>query len=149
MNLFAVMELTANYLRKYYSITERGVRTMIIRDIEHLAKTNTNFRQVIQTGSSFQIAMMSLPMGTDIGEEVHEDVEQLVYIVDGKGEAVLDGAVELIEEDDIVYIPAGVEHDIRNTGDEDLKLYTIYSNPVHANGTVHKTRNDAQSEIVV
>jgi mannose-6-phosphate isomerase-like protein (cupin superfamily) len=121
---------------------------MIIRDIEHLAERNTNFREVVHTGKYSQIALMSLPVGTDIGPEIHESVDQLVFVVEGHGEAVLDSDIERIEDEDVVFIPAGIEHDIRNTGDEDLKLYTIYSAPVHAADTIHKTRNDALKENV-
>lgn len=112
---------------------------MIIKNIEDLADENTNFRKVIYTDPHCQITVMSLPVGTNIGIENHEDVEQLFFIVDGKGEALIGSELEQFEEDDMLHIPSGTDHDIRNTGDEDLKLISIYSKPVHPEGLIQKT----------
>lgn len=119
---------------------------MYIADIKKLTKENTNFRTVLHTGTYSQIVAMSIPVGTDIGEEVHPTTDQLIFIVDGKGIAILNGEIRTIEEHDVVFIPAGTTHNIQNSDDEALKLFTIYAPAEHADGTVHKTKEDAQRE---
>ena len=117
---------------------------MFAGDIEKLAKANSNFRQVLQTGRHSQIVAMHIPVGGDIGREVHPANDQIVIVGDGYGEAILDGETRTIEEDDIVFVPTGTEHNFKNTGDEDLKLLTIYAPPAHPDGTVHRTKQEAQ-----
>lgn len=116
---------------------------MIIQDIKELTKNNTDFRRVLYTGAKSQLVLMNIKVGEEIGEEVHEGIDQLLFIVDGKGEAILGGERKEIEEHDVVFVEAGVLHNIINTGDESLKLYTVYSPPEHAEGTVHVTKEEA------
>ncbi len=117
---------------------------MIIKDIDDIAEDNTNFRKVLHTGKNSQIVVMSIPVGEDIGEEVHPNTDQILIIVDGDGEAMINGEVWRIGEDDAVFVPAGSRHNIRNTGDEDLRLFTVYSPPEHADGTIHRTKAEAE-----
>lgn len=115
-----------------------------IADIEERTEGNRDFRRVIYTGPNLQLVLMSLRPGDEIGEEVHVGTDQFFRVEEGRGEVVMDGRVSPIESDTAIVIPAGMLHNIRNTGDEDLKLYTLYAPPQHAPGTVHATRADAE-----
>ena len=119
---------------------------MYAEDIKKLTKENTNFRKVLHTGVHSQIVAMSLPVSGDIGEEVHPNTDQMLFIVGGEGQAILNGETRSIEEHDVVFVPAGATHNFKNTGDEELKLFTVYAPPEHPDGTVHKTKEDAEKE---
>lgn len=119
---------------------------MFAGDFEKLAKQNTNFRQVLQTGAHSQVVAMSLLLSEDIGAEMHSVIDQIFVIADGKGQAMVGTETRDVEEDDIVFVPAGTEHNITNTGHKDLKFITIYAPAAHADGTVHATKADAQKE---
>lgn len=88
---------------------------------------------------------MSIPPGEDIGEEVHANTDQIVVIVDGDAEAIVDGRPELAGEHNIIFVTAGTRHNIRNTGTKELKLFTVYAPPEHKDGTVHKTREQEEA----
>lgn len=118
---------------------------MYAEDIKKLTEENTNFRTVLHTGKYSQIVAMSIPVGGDIGEETHQNTDQMLFFIDGDGEAILNGESRKVEEDDVVFVPAGTTHNFKNTGDEDLKLFTVYAPAEHADGTVHKTKADAES----
>lgn len=113
------------------------------QDIIDLAKKNTNFRQVLVTGKNSQLVLMSIPPKGEIGKEVHQ-VDQVLCFVEGEGEAVLDDEVSSVIPGFVTFVPAGTWHNFYNTGETDLKLYTIYAPPQHADGTVHKTKADAE-----
>lgn len=119
---------------------------MYTEDIKKITKDNINFRKVLHTGVYSQIVAMSIPIGGDIGEEVHPQTDQLVFLVEGEGQAITNGEIKNIEEHDVVFIPAGTIHNIKNTGDEDLKLFTIYAPPEHSDGVIHKTKEEAEQE---
>lgn len=119
---------------------------MYAEDIKQRTKQNTNFRTVLHTGEHSQIVAMSLFVGEDIGEEVHPTTDQMLFIVDGEAEAILNGEVRELDEHDVVFVPAGTTHNIKNVGDEELKLFTVYAPAAHADGTIHKTKADAQKE---
>lgn len=112
-------------------------------DIKEQAKANDFFRKELFTADRAQVTIMSLRPGEDIGEEVH-DGDQLIYAVKGKGVAVIDGAEHALEKGAIFCVPAGTKHNVKNTGDEPMKLFTAYAPPQHAPGTVHKTKADAE-----
>ena len=116
-----------------------------VTNIEKETLENDNFRKVLYTSNYSQLVVMSIEPGDDIGMEVH-GLDQFIRIEQGKGKAVLNGQEYEIEDDWAVVIPAGVEHNIVNTGDEPLKLYTIYPPPEHKDGTVHPTKADAEEE---
>lgn len=116
---------------------------MFFEDIKETIEQNTNFRKVLYTGKYSQVVAMSISVGSDIGEETHPGVDQILFFVEGEGEAVLDGVTRRIGEDDAVFVPAGTKHNFVNTGNEDLKLFTIYSPPQHPDGTIHVTKQDA------
>jgi mannose-6-phosphate isomerase-like protein (cupin superfamily) len=111
-------------------------------NIRELAKDNTDFRREILTNEHSQVVLMSIEPGDEIGEETH-DVDQLLAFVKGEGEAVLDGETTAIEKGSLVAVPAGTRHNFINTGTKPLKLYTIYSPPEEAPGTVHHTKAEA------
>lgn len=117
---------------------------MFTEDIKKLTKENTNFREVLHTGKHSQIVAMSIPVGEDIGEETHPEVDQILFFVDGNCEEILNGESRNVEKHDVVFVPAGTKHNFKNTGDKDLKLFTVYAPPEHPDGTVHKTKADAQ-----
>jgi mannose-6-phosphate isomerase-like protein (cupin superfamily) len=114
-----------------------------VADIEDLTEENSDFRRVLYTGKNLQLVLMSLKPGEEIGEEVHEDRDQFFRIEQGKGEVRIDGKASKIEEDDAVVVPAGARHNIVNTGDKPLRLYTLYGPPEHRDGVVHATKADA------
>ena len=114
-----------------------------IDDIEEKTLGNDNFRKVLFTGKHMQLVVMSLKVGEDIGEEVHDTVDQFFRIEQGEANVVIDGQENIVKEDMVAIVPAGSKHNVINTGDVDLKLYTIYTPPNHPEGTVHVTREEA------
>lgn len=120
---------------------------MYVESFEKLAETNTNFRTVLVTGPYSQVVAMSLPVGGDIGEETHLHIDQMFLIIEGQGEVKVGADVHSIEEDMLVFVPAGTVHNIRNTGDEDLKLLTIYAPPAHDVGVVQATKESQEEQL--
>ena len=116
-----------------------------VRDIEQATEDNRAFRQVLFTGPHLQLVVMSLAPGEDIGEEVHETSDQFFRVQQGVGVVSMEGRETRIEPDTAIVIPAGMRHNIVNTGTVPLKLYTLYAPPQHADGTVHRTRADAEA----
>lgn len=119
---------------------------MFSADIKELAKENTNFRKVIYTGPKSQLVLMSIPPGGDIGLETHPDTDQILFFVEGKGEALLNGETQPVEKHSVVFVSAGAEHNFTNTGEEDLKLYTVYAPPQHPDGTIQATKPIEEKE---
>ena len=116
-----------------------------VQDIEGIAIKNADFRRVLYTASNCQLVVMALEPKGEIGAEVHE-LDQFFRVEDGTGEAVLDGVRTAIRPGFAVLVPAGANHNIINTGDVPLKLYTLYSPPNHRDGVVHPTRDAAEAD---
>ena len=116
--------------------------------VTHDAKENDAFRSVLFTGERAQLVVMSLRPGEDIGEEVHANVDQLLYAVDGEGAAVIEDEETAFAAGSLFFVPKGTRHNVKNTGGEPLKLFTVYAPPQHADGTVHRTKADAEKEPV-
>ena len=114
-------------------------------DILERTRSNTFFREVLTTGSHSQVVVMSIAVGGEIGLETHDGVDQVLVFVAGKGVAILDGERSLVTAGRMVHVPAGIEHNIVNTGQMELKLYTIYAPPQHAPGTIHRTKAEADA----
>ncbi len=115
-----------------------------IDDIEERTSENENFRKVLYTGKYMQLVVMCLKPGEDIGEEVHDTVDQFFRVEEGEARVVIDGEESKLEEDMVAIVPAGSLHNVINpSSTEDLKLYTIYSPANHPEGTVHATRAEA------
>ena len=116
-----------------------------IENIEEKTLENEYFRHVLFTAPNSQLVVMTLKPGEDIGLEVHDDHDQFLRIEAGTGKAVLDGVETAIEDGSAIVVPAGTEHNVINTSRTDpLKLYTIYSPPEHPDGTIHKTKAEAE-----
>lgn len=116
-----------------------------IANIEKETLANENFRRVLYTAKHCQLVVMSLKAGEDIGEEVHH-LDQFIRCESGEGKAVLDGVEHLIADGFAIVVPAGARHNIVNTSDKPMKLYTLYAPPNHRDGVVHKTKEEAESD---
>lgn len=116
-----------------------------VADIEELTEDNKDFRRVLYTGKHLQLVLMALKPGEDIGEEVHPDHDQFFRVEKGKGEVWIDGVRTKIKGDDAIIVPAGAKHNVINTGDKSLKLYTIYGPPDHKDGIVRATKAEAEA----
>lgn len=114
-----------------------------LKDLDRQARDNADFRQVLATGSHTQVVIMSIPPGGDIGEEVHDDTDQILYLIDGAGEVILEGEAADFSVGDLVLVSAGTRHNVRTVGDAAMKIITAYSPPHHPVGTVHATKADA------
>lgn len=117
-----------------------------VENIEKVTKENNNFRKVLYTGKSSQLVLMSLNPGEEIGAEVH-DLDQFLRIEEGNGIAVLDGVEHAVSDDWAIVVPAGANHNVKNTGTVPMKIYTIYSPPEHRDGTIHKAKADAEADM--
>ena len=116
-----------------------------ITNIEKASLENTNFRTVLYTSKFMQIVVMSIPVGGDIGMEIHH-IDQFIRIEKGNAKSILNGVERDLVDGDVVVITAGTEHNIINTGNENLKLYTVYATPNHKKGTIHTTKADAEAD---
>ncbi|SMX48813.1 cupin domain-containing protein [Maliponia aquimaris] len=114
-----------------------------VDDIEKLTEDNNDFRRVLYTGQKLQLVLMALQPGEDIGAEVHDTHDQFFRIEAGAGEVQIDGVSTKVKADDAIIVPAGARHNVINTGQEPLRLYTIYGPPEHLDGIVHRTKADA------
>jgi mannose-6-phosphate isomerase-like protein (cupin superfamily) len=121
--------------------------TGFVGNIEELTLANNYFRHVIYTGQHSQLVVMSLNPNEEIGFEVHEIVDQFLRIEKGEGSVIMNGEETILKDGSAIFVPAGVKHNVVNTSSENtLKLYTVYSPPHHKDGTIHKTRKDAESD---
>ena len=114
-------------------------------NIETLTTDNSDFRRVLYTGKQLQLVLMTLPPGCDIGSEVHEDRDQFFRFEDGAGEVDIDDNTYKVEDGTGIIVPAGARHNVRNTGDRPLKLYTIYGPPEHKDRVVQSTKEEADA----
>jgi mannose-6-phosphate isomerase-like protein (cupin superfamily) len=126
---------------------EKCHMTGFVGSVEKLTEKNHYFRQVLFTGKHTQLVLMCLQKGEEIGNEVHKKVDQFFRIEKGEAKFVLNGSEEHIAgEGDAVVVPAGTYHNvINNSKTRQLKLYTLYSPPNHPDGTVHKTKAEAEA----
>lgn len=116
-----------------------------VTDIETDTKRNTFFRKVLYTGKTSQLVLMALKPNEDIGEEVHEDIDQFFRIEDGEGKVIINGNETLLKDGSAFIVPQGAKHNVI-AGKNGLKLYSIYSPPNHKDGTIHKTKDDVEEE---
>jgi mannose-6-phosphate isomerase-like protein (cupin superfamily) len=107
------------------------------------AEKSPDFRRVLWTGEHTQLVIMTIPPGGEIGEETHEDTDQILTFVSGTGQAIVSGQKKNVAQGDLVVVPAGVKHNFVNTGQNPLILYTVYGPPEHADQAVHKTKEEA------
>lgn len=128
----------------------KNTQHIVTGNVEHftiseVARENPDFRRVLWTGEHAQIVAMTIPVGGEIGDEVHESTDQILTFVSGTGTADLAGHSHDIGAGDQCAVPAGTRHNFRNTGDEPLVLYTVYSPPEHATDGVFATKEDADA----
>jgi len=116
-----------------------------VDDIEEMTEENSDFRRVLYTGKHMQLVLMAIKPGGEIGEEVHTDTDQFFRVEKGRGEVLIDGKRTKIKNDMAIVVPAGARHNIKNTGDKPLRLYTLYAPPEHVDGTVQATKADAEA----
>jgi len=120
-------------------------------DIEEATEQNTNYRTALWTGKHLQLTLMSIPVGGEIGLEVHPEVDQFLRLEEGRGRVQMGKSEDNLDfdkeisDDWVVLVPAGMWHNITNVGDEPLKIYSIYAPPEHPHGTVHATRAEADA----
>lgn len=123
-----------------------------VENLEQDTLENPNFRTTRWTGKHIQMTLMTIPVGGDIGLEVHEGIDQFLRLEQGKGKVEMGPAkdqldfVKEVEDDWAVFVPAGTWHNITNIGDGPMRLYAIYGPPDHVKGTVHKTQADAEKD---
>jgi mannose-6-phosphate isomerase-like protein (cupin superfamily) len=121
-------------------------------DIEAASEQNKNYRAALWTGEYLQVTVMSIPVGGDIGLEIHPDTDQFLRIEEGQGIVKMGRSQnnlnfeKRVKEDSAIMVPAGTWHNLINTGNEPIKLYTIYAPPHHPRGTVHRTKAEAMAE---
>ena len=116
-----------------------------VGNIEESTEQNSNFRQVIYTGPHTQLVVMSLLPGEEIGSEVHTSVDQFFRLESGTLKIVMNGEETTLTEGMAAIVPSGVTHNVINIGEDTAKLYTLYSPPNHPDGTVHKTKAEAEA----
>lgn len=131
-----------------FDFTDRGKKP-VVEDIESMTLANENYRTTIWTGTKLQATLMTIQPGDDIGLEVHEGIDQFIRIEEGEGLCEMGASEkelsfkEQVKADFAIFVPADMWHNVTNTGDVPLKLYTIYAGPDHVEGTVHSTHQDA------
>jgi mannose-6-phosphate isomerase-like protein (cupin superfamily) len=111
--------------------------------IEKETLDNPYFRKVLYTGKHMQLVLMTLYKGEEIGAEVHKHVDQFFRVEEGSAKFVIDGKEYVAHDGDAVIVTAGANHNVINIGSGQLKLYTIYTPPNHPDGTIHKTKAEA------
>ena len=117
-----------------------------VTNLEEATAANEDYRRVVHTTPRTQLVLMSIPVGQEIGEEVH-GLDQFIRIEQGQGRVVLEGHEHTVEDGSAVVIPAGTRHNVINSSKtEALKLYSIYAPPEHKPGTIHRTKAEADAD---
>lgn len=141
----------SDFPKQFTKLKDYGPKPFVV-NIEEATKQNNTFRTALWTGNNLQVTLMSIKVGEDIGLEVHPTVDQFIRIEEGQGLVQMGNSKDKLDFQEKVYddyavmIPAGKWHNVINTGDKPLKLYTIYAPPEHPHGTVHKTKADAEAD---
>ena len=122
-----------------------------IGNIDEATTGNTYFREVLFTGATMQLTVMSLKPGEEIGVEMHDHLDQFIRVESGRATVTLGPSrdevpeTHRLEDHWAVNVPGGTWHNVINGGDAELKLYSIYAPPEHPDGTVHATKADADA----
>ena len=117
-----------------------------VDDIGRLTQENQDYRRVLYTGHHMQLVLMTLKAGEEIGDETHEDRDQFFRVEAGEGEIVIDGARHRVAAEFAMIVPAGARHNVRNDGQDPLKLYTLYGPPEHRRDVVQRTKAEAERD---
>lgn len=118
---------------------KEGASMVFNKNIFELAEQNSFFRKELVTGPHSQVVLMSIPVGGEIGMEQHT-VDQTLVFVSGHGQAIINGEVSDVYAQHLVFVPAGTNHNFKNVGTKELKLFTIYAPSHHAPGTIEKSK---------
>lgn len=135
---------------RYPKLMDYGLKPFVV-NIDQAAKQNNTFRTALWTGKHFQVTLMSINVGDDIGLEVHPTTDQFIRIEEGQGFVQMGDSKDKLDFQEMAYdnyaimIPAGTWHNVTNTGNTPLKIYVIYAPPEHPFGTVHETKAIAMS----
>jgi len=134
---------------KTYSVAQIDSKANMpyITNIIKETQINTDFRKVLFTGTRSQLVIMSIPVGGEVGDEVHTYTEQTLFFLSGNGKAILNGKESPIVAGDVVVVTPGTEHNFINTGAVPLKIYTVYAPPNHIDGTTETTKADADKNV--
>ena len=133
------------------TVTDYGPNPFVV-DIGKATERNNTFRTALWTGKHLQLTLMNIPVGEDIGLEIHLNNDQFLCIEDGRGLVQMGNSKDnlylnqSVDDDSAIFIPAGTWHNITNTGNEPLKLYSIYAPSAHPKGTVHQTKAIAEAD---
>ncbi len=139
-----------NFPGQQIQLKDYGAEPFVV-DINKVTKQNNNFRTALWTGNHLQLTLMSIEVGGDIGLERHNNLDQFIRIEEGQGLVKMGDRKDRLDFQRRVYddfafiIPAGKWHNLINTGNKPIKLYSIYAPPQHPYGTVHKTQEDAEN----
>lgn len=135
--------------QQYIQLKDYGPNPFVI-DIDDATSQNNTFRTALWTGNNLQLTLMSINVGEDIGLEMHPTTDQFIRIEEGQGIVRMGDSQDnlnferRVDDDSAIIVPAGKWHNIINTGNEPLKVYSVYAPPKHPFGTVHNTKSDAQ-----
>ena len=119
-----------------------------VTDIEKATLQNRTFRTALWTGEYLQLTLMCIPVGDDIGLEIHPDHDQFIRIEQGQGLVMMGESKDNLcfrqnaYDNYAIFVPAGIWHNLVNTGCVPIKLYSIYAPPEHPRGTIHVTKAD-------
>ncbi|USK28952.1 cupin domain-containing protein [Metabacillus hrfriensis] len=140
----------SSYGHNRIMVKDYGANPFVI-NINEATKQNNTYRTAIWTGNHLQVTLMSLNIGEDIGLEMHPNVDQFLRVEQGQGIVQMGKGRDNLSfqrrifDDSAIIIPAGMWHNVTNTGNVPLKLYSIYAPPNHPFGTVHRTKADAMA----
>ena len=131
-------------------ITDHGPKPFVT-NIEKVTLANENYRSTLWTGKNLQVTVMAIQPGHDIGLEVHDDHDQFLRVEQGSATVYMGPTEDNLEtmtasDDDAVFVPAGTWHNLVNSGDEVLKVYSVYAPAEHPHGTVHATKEEADAD---
>lgn len=139
-----------NIMNNMYDTTDYGPEPLVV-NIEKAAMQNPYFRTTLWTGGHLQVTLMSIPVGGEIGLEIHPNTDQFLRIESGTGLTKMGQSKDLlnyqsrVSDGYVIIIPAGTWHNLINTGNKPIKLYSIYAPPQHPHGTVHKTKAESDA----
>ena len=132
------------------ALTDHGPKPYVV-DVEQVTTANDTFRTAAWTGEHLQMTLMSIPVGGEIGLELHEGTDQFLRVEAGQARVQMGKAKDdlsydkQVEADWAIFVPTGWWHNVTNTGDEPLKVYSIYAPSHHPHGTVQQTKADAEA----